>query len=656
MNRRHTIFAGLSERSRSITGAISFMASVPINEKFHPLSNYSVTASEGAEPRRTSVAAHLRRRGRPDRDVEFDEELRHRRTVEIDLPVPRTHDSHIDKIAENGLHGRALTDSADCSTSTSTADSRRSPNNQTGSVVSFPQDPHLVSTLRKFFFSKRGVDASMHWYQSMDGSDDSMMWRRGKSLGEERKLYFRFMIHPESALRINWDIFMLFLLVINMVVIPLDVAFFASHRYPFLVAVNIFSDIIYAVDLVLNFRTGVKVCKDPLQFSLDPWTVAKRYLRRWFVIDLISAIPFDIIVILFRPDKGEDFKATLRLVHLLKLINLFKLLRFSRLIGYWHGLQENYFLHSSGVYLRICNLGLMMLCVVHWNACLQFFVCAILGFPEKSWVVKHKLQDATWLEQYMWAMFNAFSQMLCIGYGQFNPEIASDMILTMMGMVGGATCYALLLGNIASLIQNLDFSTRLRMEQMREVEDYMAYRSLPEDMRQKIRDYFDRRYQGKVFDEERILNVLSEPLREMVMRQNCLEALRSVPLFGCSSVIDDSFIADLVTHLKYEFFQPSDFIIKKGSIGNKMYFLQSGRVHILTEQGPLWLRDGAYFGEMCLLTQCERKVSVTAETYCSAFTLSVESFHEVLEKHPNIKAAIQALVEDSFGHKQSAIN
>lgn len=87
---------------------------------------------------------------------------------------------------------------------------------------------------------------------------------------------------------------------------------------------------------------------------------------------------------------------------------------------------------------------------------------------------------------------------------------------------------------------------------------------------------------------------------KMVMRQNCLEALRSVPLFGCSTVIDDAFISDLVTHLKYEFFQPSDLIIKKGSIGYKMYFLQSGRVHILTDKGPLWLRDGAYFGGMRL--------------------------------------------------------
>ncbi|XP_022687027.1 potassium/sodium hyperpolarization-activated cyclic nucleotide-gated channel 2-like isoform X2 [Varroa jacobsoni] len=555
--------------------------------------NYASTAG-GYGPKRASVAAHLVRRNRQlESDVEFDDELRHRKTVEIDLPLLqacRAHDEVSDKI---GSRDKAFGDSIE---SRALKQPHSSVNQDSTHFETVSQDPNLVGTLRRFFFANGGVNDSMHWYHSMEQSDEVDMWHRGKSLAEESKPHFRFMIHPESALRVNWDIFMLFVLILNMIVIPLDVAFFSISREPSLMALSIFSDIVYGVDLVFNFRTGVKISKDPLQFSLDPWVVSKRYFQRWFLVDLISAIPFDLVSLTIVPNQGKDFQPTLRLIHLLKLINLFKLLRFSRLIGYWYGLQENYFLHSSGVYLRICNIGLMMLCVVHWNACLQFLVCVILDFPEKSWVIKHNLRGAAWYEQYIWAMFNASSQMLCIGYGQFNPEIVSDMTLTMMGMIGGATCYALLLGNIASLIQNLDFSTRLRMEQMREVEDYMAYRSLPESMRQKIRDYFDRRYRGKVFDEERILNVLSEPLREMVMRQNCLEALRSVPLFGCSTVIDDAFISDLVTHLKYEFFQPSDLIIKKGSIGYKMYFLQSGRVHILTDKGPLWLRDGAYFG------------------------------------------------------------
>lgn len=46
----------------------------------------------------------------------------------------------------------------------------------------------------------------------------------------------------------------------------------------------------------------------------------------------------------------------------------------------------------------------------------------------------------------------------------------------------------------------------------------MAYRKLPREMRQRITEYFEHRYQGKFFDEEAILGELSEKLREVRIR------------------------------------------------------------------------------------------------------------------------------------------
>ena len=51
--------------------------------------------------------------------------------------------------------------------------------------------------------------------------------------------------------------------------------------------------------------------------------------------------------------------------------------------------------------------------------------------------------------------------------------------------------------------------------QVKQVEEYMAYRKLPRDCRNKITEYFEHRYQGKFFDEEAILGELSEKLREV---------------------------------------------------------------------------------------------------------------------------------------------
>ena len=43
----------------------------------------------------------------------------------------------------------------------------------------------------------------------------------------------------------------------------------------------------------------------------------------------------------------------------------------------------------------------------------------------------------------------------------------------------------------------------------------MSFHKLPADFRQKIYDYYEHRYQGKMFDEDSILGELNGPLREV---------------------------------------------------------------------------------------------------------------------------------------------
>ena len=61
---------------------------------------------------------------------------------------------------------------------------------------------------------------------------------------------------------------------------------------------------------------------------------------------------------------------------------------------------------------------------------------------------------------------------------------------------------------------------------------------------------------------------------------------------------DASFVSDVVSNLKYEVFQPGDVIIREGSVGDKMFFIQEGIVDIVDRDGTvkMSLGDGAYFG------------------------------------------------------------
>ncbi|KAI1889513.1 hypothetical protein AGOR_G00163650 [Albula goreensis] len=123
--------------------------------------------------------------------------------------------------------------------------------------------------------------------------------------------------------------------------------------------------------------------------------------------------------------------------------------------------------------VRIVNLIGMMLLLCHWDGCLQFLVPMLQDFPADCWVSKNKMVNDTWGQQYSYALFKAMSHMLCIGYGMYPPVGMTDVWLTILSMIVGATCYAMFVGHATALIQSLDSSRRQYQEKVSESRVYV---------------------------------------------------------------------------------------------------------------------------------------------------------------------------------------
>nr|DBA31578.1 TPA: hypothetical protein GDO54_007395 [Pyxicephalus adspersus] len=467
-------------------------------------------------------------------------------------------------------------------------------------------------------------------------------------------------IHPYSDFRFYWDLTMLLLMVGNLIIIPVGITFFKEENTPAWIVFNVVSDTFFLVDLVLNFRTGI-VVEDNTEIILDPQRIKIRYLKSWFLVDFVSSIPVDYIFLIVETRIDSEVYKTaraLRIVRFTKVLSLLRLLRLSRLIRYIHQWEEIFHMtyDLASAVVRIVNLIGMMLLLCHWDGCLQFLVPMLQDFPDNCWVSLNRMQNASWGKQYSYALFKAMSHMLCIGYGQQAPVGMSDVWLTMLSMIVGATCYAMFIGHATALIQSLDSSRRQYQEKYKQVEQYMSFHKLPADMRQRIHDYYEHRYQGKMFDEESILGELSEPLREEIINFNCRKLVASMPLFANA---DPNFVTSMLTKLKFEVFQPGDYLIREGTVGKKMFFIQHGVVSILSKGSKeTKLADGSYFGEICLLTRGRRTASVRADTYCRLYSLSVDHFNEVLEEYPMMRRAFESVALDRLdriGKKNSLL-
>ncbi|XP_005946697.1 potassium/sodium hyperpolarization-activated cyclic nucleotide-gated channel 1 [Haplochromis burtoni] len=466
-------------------------------------------------------------------------------------------------------------------------------------------------------------------------------------------------IHPYSDFRFYWDLLMLLLMMGNLIILPVGITFFRDENTPSWIIFNVVSDTLFMVDLVLNFRTGI-VKEDNTEILLDPRAIRQKYLKSWFLVDFVSSIPVDYIFLMVDSLDSEVYRTAraLRIVRFTKILSLLRLLRLSRLIRYIHQWEEIFHMtyDLASAMVRIVNLIGMMLLLCHWDGCLQFLVPMLQDFPPDCWVSKNVMVNDTWGVQYSYALFKAMSHMLCIGYGAQAPEGMTDVWLTMLSMIVGATCYAMFIGHATALIQSLDSSRRQYQEKYKQVEQYMSFHKLPADVRQKIHEYYEHRFQGKMFDEENILGELSEPLKEEIVSFNCRSLVANMPLFANA---DPNFVTAVLTKLRFEVFQPSDFIIREGTVGRKMYFIQHGRVSVLTRGNKeTKLSDGSYFGEICLLTRGRRTASVRADTYCRLYSLSVDSFNEVLEEHPMMRRAFETVAADRLdriGRKNSML-
>lgn len=79
-----------------------------------------------------------------------------------------------------------------------------------------------------------------------------------------------------------------------------------------------------------------------------------------------------------------------------------------------------------------------------------------------------------------------------------------------------------------------------------------------------------------------------------IVSYNCRGLVANMPLFANT---DPHFVTVILTKLRFEVFQPGDLIIREGTLGRKMYFIQHGTVTVIPRGSKeITLNDGAYFG------------------------------------------------------------
>ena len=429
------------------------------------------------------------------------------------------------------------------------------------------------------------------------------------------------MIHPNNKLKHIWDSWILLITVFVAIQVPLEVIFDSDF-----LGMSYFNDIFYtaffALDIVFHFRTALKVQRNIVK---DPRIVAANYMRGWFWVDLLAAIPFDLLLELLVKTSGGWVVGN-ELIKLFRLNRLLRLSRLQQILGRWQ--KSNVVMPSL---FRLVILVFWILLIAHWVACGWYFMGGIVNVEDE-------------VMRYTRALYWTITTLTTVGYGDITPQNLTQTVYTMVVMILGAGIYGYVIGNIASVLAKIDVASAQHMERLEQINAFLKYRSIPPALSDRILSYYNYIWESRMgYDETVVIQDLPPALKTDVSLYLNRDIIQKVPLFKGAS---DSLIREIVLELKPFVAMPGDYIFRKGEVGTSMYFISLGTVDVVTEDdGPVLatLTEGSFFGEIALLMSTPRTASIRAASYSDMYTLDKEKFDRILEKYPEFAQTIREM-------------
>jgi hypothetical protein len=136
-----------------------------------------------------------------------------------------------------------------------------------------------------------------------------------------------FMFYPEDEMKANWDLLLTLLLIFTCILTPYRIAFEGNNPRRSKIVNNII-DLFFLIDIIFNFATAYQ--DEDFRVIDDRGTIAKGYLKSWFIVDSLAIIPFELV--LSSKAGMNDVVRLARIGRLYKLIKLTKLMRVFKIV------------------------------------------------------------------------------------------------------------------------------------------------------------------------------------------------------------------------------------------------------------------------------------------------------------------------------------
>lgn len=445
-------------------------------------------------------------------------------------------------------------------------------------------------------------------------------------------LLFSAFIIPENIYKSYWDKLLLLTLCYTVIITPFQIALDCS--FGDIVYLELVITILFLLDIYISFRTTFRASNNG-EYVIDSRYVSRRYLRTWFVCDLLASVPVFEILVLLQADREWQIRfVSLRLFRLSKLYRL-------RLLPP----------HSARTGFVVLAVALLFIC--HWSACILSF-SGTAGSSGTSGT-----SEPSKFEQYIAALHWTITT-----ESESASHSLSDQIYSILGTLIAAVLYSMLFASMSLVFGEMYHSQSQYTKHSTECHQFATELHLSSNLKRRIAA-LNRYEKEKVYGSNLEYLMRSCNFPNSVKYAILDRTLKPVLIDnGAFRFVTDNILLFMAENLSLSVSLPNEFLFKAHDVMSRVYVVHEGLIRIfngkLNENSIELCRltTGSHFGEVSFFQQHEdylderitaqsklSTLSAVSHTFSVLYTLSYADFKEVLLIDPKNYKVFRAIAE-----------
>ena len=422
----------------------------------------------------------------------------------------------------------------------------------------------------------------------LDEENHAMKLRDEPSYKKHKRLFF-----PDDSFREKWEMVLAIMILYSCLWVPYYMAFSDDNNQNVItLVIDGVSDIVFFIDLLINFNSAFYNEADILVVKRSK--IVKEYMKLWFWLDAVSAIPFSFIIEYQNTDKNLKFQKLIKLTRLIRILKMIK--ERNRLLKYLNKILR----FSSGRAESLLGPIVIMACFCHISACFYYMICLAEDNPT-NWISYYQDKDNN--EKYLTAFYWVTQTVVTTGYGDIPCVTAYEQMFSIAIMFIGVLVYSFCVGSLSNFLINLDEQNEAFNDRLVTLYSMKHYYNLDFFFCKRIERFL--RFGKKTIIQEQQKSFLLELPKNLKIELSSIIYKNYIDGIEFFKNKPKRFLAFICPYLKTIKISKDDFVFDEGDRANEIYFIKTGRIAMVIKKynnfKVMKILQGNYFGDVIFI-------------------------------------------------------